>query len=342
MDRPRRPPDGWPAGLPSLPPTFDARPDARLRLPVAALRQSLAGPTADTNRVAPTNRFLEITGDFLSYRDGWLRSGDRVHVDYFEATNRLGQLDCAALAVKYGQHVEALEASGGVAAEEFPTARGAPGPVARRLHCATATAGFDDTGRLTRLGLDGKVVGEQEETATDRLAIVKRLLCDHVVALMGASNRVERATAVGNVELAQGARSVTADRVELRRRKPIVYLHRPPWVERAGRPEHQCPPPGVRPGLGRLPRGGSKSHRVERLASRGQPDQPPEAKMSVRGHVPTAIMESNPSEPAVACADPTAPVAVHVGERLLTTDKLVKEYHGRRVVNGVSDSRGCR
>ena len=58
--------------------------------------------------------------------------------------------------------------------------------------------------------------------------------------------------------------------------------------------------------------------------------------MSVRGRVPTAIMESNPSEPAVACADPTAPVAVHVGERLLTTDKLVKEYHGRRVVNGVS------
>jgi len=58
--------------------------------------------------------------------------------------------------------------------------------------------------------------------------------------------------------------------------------------------------------------------------------------MSVRGRVPTATMESNPSEPAVACADPTAPVAVHVGERLLTTDKLVKEYHGRRVVNGVS------
>ena len=58
--------------------------------------------------------------------------------------------------------------------------------------------------------------------------------------------------------------------------------------------------------------------------------------MSVRGRVPTAIMESNPSEPAVARADPTAPVAVHVGERLLATDKLVKEYHGRRVVNGVS------
>jgi lipopolysaccharide export system protein LptA len=198
----------------SLPPMFDARPDARLRLPVTALRQSLAGPTAGTNRVAPTNLFLEITGDFLAYRDGWLRSGDRVHVDCFEATNRLGQLDCAALAVKYGQHVEALEASGGVAAEEFPRARGTRGLVARRLHCATAAAGFDDTGRLTRLGLDGKVVGEQEERATNRPAIVKRLLCDHVVAQMGASNPVESATAVGNVELAQGARSVTADRVE--------------------------------------------------------------------------------------------------------------------------------
>ncbi len=58
--------------------------------------------------------------------------------------------------------------------------------------------------------------------------------------------------------------------------------------------------------------------------------------MSGRGRVPTAIMESNPSEPAVARADPAAPVAACVGERLLTTDKLVKAYHGRRVVNGVS------
>jgi len=164
--------------------------------------------------VAPTNQFLEIAGDFLAYRDGWLRSGDRVHVDYFEATNRLGQLDCATLAVKYGQHVEALEAAGGVAAEEFPTARGAHGLVARQLHCATATAGFDDSGRLTRVELDGKVVAEQEATATNRPAVVKRLLCDHVVAQIGASNRVESATAVGNVELAQDARSVTADRVE--------------------------------------------------------------------------------------------------------------------------------
>jgi lipopolysaccharide export system ATP-binding protein len=47
-------------------------------------------------------------------------------------------------------------------------------------------------------------------------------------------------------------------------------------------------------------------------------------------------MESNPSEPAVARADPAAPVAACVGERLLTTDKLVKAYRGRRVVNGVS------
>jgi len=58
--------------------------------------------------------------------------------------------------------------------------------------------------------------------------------------------------------------------------------------------------------------------------------------MSVRGRVPTAIMESNPSEPAVARTDPADPVAVRVGERLLTTDKLVKAYRGRRVVNGVS------
>ena len=200
----------------SLPPTFDARPDARLRLPVAALRQSLAGAVADPNRAAPTNQFLEIAGDFLTYRDGWLRCGDRVHVDYFEDTNRLGQLDCAALAVKYGQHVEALEASGGVAVEEFPTARGTRGLVARRLHCATATAGFDDTGRLARLGLDGKVKAEQEENVANRPAIVKRLLCDNVLAQVGASNRVESATAVGNVELGQGARSVTADRVEYR------------------------------------------------------------------------------------------------------------------------------
>ncbi|HWF18752.1 MAG TPA: ATP-binding cassette domain-containing protein, partial [Verrucomicrobiae bacterium] len=42
------------------------------------------------------------------------------------------------------------------------------------------------------------------------------------------------------------------------------------------------------------------------------------------------------TEPAQQNASPEKPVAAGVSDLLLTTDKLVKEYRGRRVVNGVS------
>ena len=42
------------------------------------------------------------------------------------------------------------------------------------------------------------------------------------------------------------------------------------------------------------------------------------------------------SEPPLKGATPDAPVAVSTTQLLLTTEKLVKEYRGRRVVNGVS------
>src|SRR5271166_523234 len=50
-----------------------------------------------------------------------------------------------------------------------------------------------------------------------------------------------------------------------------------------------------------------------------------------------AILMSTPQTDPVRQQPPgDAPVANDLGDSLLTTDKLVKEYRGRRVVNGVS------
>jgi lipopolysaccharide export system protein LptA len=201
----------------NAPQTLDARPDARLRLPVATLRQPLAG------RGALTNDHVEITSPFLTYRDGWLRFGDRVHADYFERNERAGKLDCATLAVKYTNHLEALRAAGGVAAETFPARRADGVAVARTLHCAALNAGFDAAGHLTTLSLDDGVTAAQTETATNRPLVTKQVRCDRLDARFGASNRLETATAGPNVTLTRlgasnrGAsnrvETVTAERV---------------------------------------------------------------------------------------------------------------------------------
>jgi lipopolysaccharide export system ATP-binding protein len=47
-------------------------------------------------------------------------------------------------------------------------------------------------------------------------------------------------------------------------------------------------------------------------------------------------MAEQQTDPLMQQADPASPVAVAVEEPLLATDKLVKEYRRRRVVNGVS------
>ncbi len=202
----------------NAPQTLDARPDARLRLPVATLRQPLAGRPADAGRNALTNDHVEIASPFLTYRDGWLRFGDRVHADYFEGSERAGKLDCATLAVKYTNHLEALRAAGGVAAEMFPVRRADGVAVARKLNCAALDAGFDAAGHLTTLSLDDGVTAAQTETATNRPLVTKQVRCDRLDARFGASNRVETATAGPNVTLTRRGASnrvetVTAERV---------------------------------------------------------------------------------------------------------------------------------
>lgn len=188
-----------------------------VRLPVVALLgplRSAAGAAARTNLAVGTNQVVEIRSPELEYRDDWLRFEGGTRAEYRDEIRKLGELQCAALAVFYSNYVREVRAAGGVRLDQLPADSEQGATRMRVVECEAMTAGFDSSGQIERFTATGKVDARQMESrARTRVPVVKRLQCETLDArFWRRSNVVEVATAERDVILSQDDRVVQADR----------------------------------------------------------------------------------------------------------------------------------
>ncbi|MHB1307049.1 MAG: LptA/OstA family protein [Limisphaerales bacterium] len=192
--------------------TFAARTNAVMRLPLAALGDRFPGlRTSDE----ATNRQVEIHSDFVAFADGILSFGQQVRVDYLDGTQRLGELVCRSLEVPYSNRVQALWARGGVVATQFPVPSTNGVERTRVFRSESAHLEFNAAGELAAARAETDVTVDQRTVKPGPVPpVLEQLKADRVEALFGASNRVDRGQAVGNVLVAQGQRQATAGRAD--------------------------------------------------------------------------------------------------------------------------------
>lgn len=199
--------------------TFRITGHARLRFPVAALRTALGdgAPTAGTaGPAALTNLLVEVRSDHVDYRDGVIEFGDEVNGRCTDGDTLLGTMRSDELQVAYRDRIESVTAAGNVLAEELPRRNAAGALVGRTLSADRLTARLGPDGRLREVEAVGKVTGVQtEQPPRASRPVVSRLNCEAAHAWLAPdTNRVDRLTATGGVQVVHGARMAWGNRVD--------------------------------------------------------------------------------------------------------------------------------
>ncbi len=190
--------------------TASALTNAVVRLPVVRLRERFSGQT-NPAAAAVTNQFVEIRSDYAIYQDTTLRFGDQVRAAFLAGDEKLGELTCRFLGVTYSNRVQAIRATGGIVADQYPL-RLAGGPlVSRRIHGDTFAVTFTPQETLETASAAGDVMAVQVEQTSETNVVRKELLAQEVQAEFGPTNQIRSAKASGNVVFSAGARSVTGE-----------------------------------------------------------------------------------------------------------------------------------
>lgn len=190
-----------------------ARTNMFLRLPLAALtRDATAGGAAAGE--GASNRFLAVHSDYLTVRDGTLHFGDQVRAELLEDEQPVGKLTCRSLGLPFASNrIQAIHATGGVNAEQFPTTLTNGTVVSREFQSDVLHVVLNEAGTLATVMAEGDVtVGERAQQPGKPAPVVRRGMCERLDAQFGASNRVDQAVAVGSVLASQDERTVTGGR----------------------------------------------------------------------------------------------------------------------------------
>jgi lipopolysaccharide export system protein LptA len=187
---------------------FTAAPDAYVKLPFEAVADLGILPVDGTSeRVASTNRFVEIWSREFNYQTNLLQFLHAVRVNFLEGDESRGKLSCASLEIRYGQRPESMLAEGDVMLEQFPI-KGSARPVSRRVACERLRAKFDARGRLENAVAELGVTADQEEHIPGQPAPVRSRLTAETVSAFFApgASQVDRIVADQNVLFVQDAR----------------------------------------------------------------------------------------------------------------------------------------
>ncbi|MGC8989084.1 MAG: LptA/OstA family protein [Verrucomicrobiia bacterium] len=195
---------------------FAARTNAVVRFPLLSLTQSSASNiTAVARNMASisTNDYIEIHSDEIAYSDGRAVFRPSVKATWLNENAVLGTLTCAELGVTYSNHLERLDAHGGIVFDREPYLQEDGTTVAMHLECDHMSLKVRPEGVPDRLALDGNVVAVlYERPAPAPKPTPKQLLCDSLFVSFGSgSNLVAHAEANGKVLLRQQDRSARAD-----------------------------------------------------------------------------------------------------------------------------------
>jgi lipopolysaccharide export system protein LptA len=187
---------------------------ARLRLPAGAFASaaSAALPTHRPPARAWTNLFVVIEAEAAHFAAGRLTFAPPVRARVFAGEQPLGELTCRDLTVFYRDQLEAIEALGAVRLEQF--ARPERPGLTRALECERLRAEFAADGFLRQLEAAGGVTARQRESReAARAALLTEVQAQSVQAwFLPGTNRLDRATAAGQVRVSRGDRRAEGER----------------------------------------------------------------------------------------------------------------------------------
>ncbi len=186
---------------------------ARLRLPAGALAAAGFTPRPTNRPPTPawTNLFVEVEAEAAQFVAGRLTFAPPVRARVSAGGPTLGELTCRELTVLYHDQLEAIEAVGAVRLEQF--ARPERPGLTRTLECERLRAAFAADGTVRQLEAAGGVTGRQRESrAAAGTAVLTEVRAQSVQAwFRPGTNRLERATATGQVRVSRGDRRAAGE-----------------------------------------------------------------------------------------------------------------------------------
>lgn len=209
---------------------------ARLRLPAGAFTSAGGPAVPPTNRPptrAWTNRFVVVEAEAAHFAAGRLTFAPPVRARVSAGEQPLGELTCRDLTVIYRDQLEAIEALGAVRLKQFAWPE-RPG-LTRALECERLRAEFAADGFLRQLEAAGGVTARQRESReAARAAPLTEVRAERVQAwFLPGTNRLDRATAAGQVRVSRGDRRAEGERATYTAATGRLELTGQPRVETA-------------------------------------------------------------------------------------------------------------
>jgi lipopolysaccharide export system ATP-binding protein len=290
--------------------TFHAQRNAYLKMPIAALASVATPITPPKKQTKATNaapQFVEVYSNDYTYTSNSLVFRDNVRGQVLEGQTPRGRIECAMLALRFTNRLETVSATGHAKLEQLPWLSPSGKKTAKKLNCEQLFIRMQSAGIVEQITAKSNVFAEQQEwRASTNRPIHSVFTADNVVAdFFRGTNQVREALADGHVSVLQESRIANGDRA--------LYDGATDTVQLIGHPAAEFPE--------------GKITDDEMLTWN-------RAKNKIFGHKLKGEGEVRRTNQSFFI--PSASTQPMNQMSLISTNKLVKAYKQRRVVNGVS------